>query len=50
MKSRLAVQVSNNDDDYDDDDETVEECLRMGINKFVVSEDQLSWLGQLVLV
>jgi hypothetical protein len=51
MKSRLVVQVNNNDNDNDnaDADETVEECLRMGINKFVVSEDQLSWLGQLVL-
>jgi hypothetical protein len=49
MKSRLVVEAVSQDTREDNHFEIVEECLRMGINKFVVSERQLPWLGQLVL-
>lgn len=46
MKSRLIVDLGQTS--MDDGEETVEECLLMGVNKFVVPENQLEWLGKLV--
>jgi hypothetical protein len=47
MKSRIIVDLVQTNDESQSE-EAVEECLLMGVNKFAVQEDQLSWLGQLV--
>ena len=46
LKSRIIVDVAKAK--QEESEETVEECLMMGINKFVVEEDRLDWLDQLV--
>ena len=46
LKSRIIVDIANTKPE--ESEEAVEECLMMGINKFVVELDRLDWLGQLV--
>jgi len=48
MKSRLVVDMTSDDFDNSDTDEIVdeeilEECLAMGINKFVINEMKIEW-------
>lgn len=43
MKSRLVVNLSNNMNQ--DAEETLDDCLAMGINKFVIDEERLKWVG-----
>jgi len=46
MKSRLVVDLSANTNEECED--AAEECLMMGVNKFVIDEDRLNWLGHFV--
>ena len=49
MKSRLMVNLAHAGQD-DDCEEAVQECLALGVNKFVLDNntERLDWLGQLV--
>ena len=46
MKSRLIVNVSRNTND--ECEEAVGECLKLGINKFIIDEERIDWLGHFV--
>ena len=47
MKARIIVDLVQ--PSREDGAGAVEECLLMGINKFAVEQDQLTWLSKLVV-
>ena len=46
MKSRLIANISQNTND--ECEKAIDECLKMGINKFIIDEERINWLGHFV--
>ena len=49
MKARLLVDIAGCVCSDDENEEWMDECLNLGINKFMVDESQLEWTKSMLL-
>ena len=48
LKARMVIDVAGMDGDDDDTEDALEECLFMGINKYIIDAQRIEWMADFV--